>query len=81
MRGDKGERVEVTAYSGSRGEETPRSLVLKGVKVEVVEVVEAFIEEGPDRRRRRVFKVRGSDGGTYRVHFDETVKEWFPRGG
>jgi hypothetical protein len=81
MRLDKGERVEVTAYSGSRGEETPRSLVLKGVKVEVVEVIEAFIEEGPDRRRRRVFKVRGSNGRTYKVHFDETVKEWFLRGG
>lgn len=81
MRGEKEQRVEVTAYSGSRGEETPRSLVLKGVKVEVVEIIEAFLEEGPDRRRRRVFRVRGSDGRTYRVHFDETVKEWFLRSG
>ena len=40
------EKIRVDAYSGYRGEETPREFIFHGKKVEVVEVLSAWIEEG-----------------------------------
>ena len=72
------EKVRVTAYSGNRGEETPRALVLGGKRIEVVEIQETWIEEGVgDRRTRRFFKVRGSDGGIHKIFYDEQTAEWY----
>jgi hypothetical protein len=72
------EKVRVTAYSGSRGEETPRALVLGGKRIEVVEIQESWIEEGVgDRRTRRFFKVKGSDGGIHKIFYDEKTAEWY----
>jgi hypothetical protein len=33
------ERIEVIAYSGYRGEETPRAMILHNEKIEVVEIL------------------------------------------
>ena len=72
------EKPSVTAYSGYRGEETPRYLILHGNKVEVVEILNAWIEEGVESRSlKRFFKVKGSDGITRKIHYDEDKKEWF----
>jgi len=72
------EKVRVTAYSGNRGEETPRALVLGGKRIEVVEIQESWIEEGVgDRRTRRFFKVKGSDGGIHKIFYDEKTAEWY----
>jgi len=72
------EKVHVMAYSGNRGEETPRALVLGGKRIEVVEIQESWIEEGVgDRRTRRFFKVKGSDGGIHKIFYDEKTAEWY----
>ena len=72
------EKVHVMAYSGNRGEETPRTLMLGGRRIEVVEIQESWIEEGVgDRTTRRFFKVKGSDGGIHKIFYDEKAAEWY----
>jgi hypothetical protein len=72
------ERIGVIAYSGYRGEETPRSFTFQGKKIEVSEILSIWIEEGiKDRVRKRFFKVTGLDGYEYEIYYDEKVKKWF----
>jgi len=71
------ERINVTAYSGYRGEETPRKFIFHGKKVEVVDILSAWIEEKADCKSiKRVFKVKGSDESIHKIHYDEDKKEW-----
>jgi len=75
------EKVTVVAYSGYRGEETPKEFILHGNKVEVVEIVSAWIEQGTGNRRiKRLFEVKGNDGSIHRIYYDEEEKEWFYEG-
>ncbi len=72
------EKIEVTAYSGSRGEETPRSFVFRNERIEVIRILDMWIEEGLEgRSRRRFFKLKGSDGYIYKVYYDEAGSGWF----
>ena len=72
------ETIGVITYSGYRGEETPRSFIFQGKKIEVSEILRMWIEEGiKDRVRKRFFKVKGIDGYEYEIYYDEKVKEWF----
>jgi len=72
------ERIEVIAYSGYRGEETPRTIILPDKEVEVFEILNRWIEEGfEDRGRKRFFKVKESDGNTHKIYYDEEAEEWF----
>jgi hypothetical protein len=72
------ERTEVIFYSGYRAEETPRSFTVGGKRIEVIEILDRWIEEGlDDRARKRFFKVKGSDGMTYKIYRDERTREWF----
>jgi hypothetical protein len=63
--------VGVECYAGYRGEQTPRTLILGGRRVAVVEVVDAWL--APDYR---YFKLRGDDGNTYIVRHDERSSSW-----
>jgi hypothetical protein len=72
------EKIHVTAYSGYRGEETPRDFTLDGRRIEVVEIQERWIEEGiGDTTTKRFFKVKGSDGRIHKIFYDEERKEWY----
>jgi hypothetical protein len=72
------ETIEVIAYSGYRGEEYPKSFVIRGEKIEVSEILSMWIEEQiGNKRSTRVFRVKGSDGCKYKVHYDEEIKQWF----
>ena len=52
-------RIGVMTYSGYRGEETPRSILIHNEKIEVVAILNMWIEEGiEDRVRKRFFKVK-----------------------
>ena len=74
------EKVRVMAYSGNRGEETPRALVLGGKRIEVIEIQESWIEEGiEDRTTKRFFKVKGSDGEIHKIFYDEKTAQWYHR--
>ncbi len=72
------ERIEVTAYAGYRGEESPRVLLLDGARVVVRKVLEQWTEEAAATgERRRCFKVKGSDFRTHVVCYDEGRMAWF----
>ena len=72
------EKIEVIAYSGYRGEETPRTILLHGERIEVFEILRQWIEEkSGDRARKRFYQVKGSDGNLYMIYFDEKAMEWF----
>ncbi len=72
------EQIEVISYSGSKGDERPVTFILRGLRIDVVEITDRWIEEGSeDRIRKRFFRVRGSDGNTHRIYFDENVLEWY----
>ena len=63
--------VGVECYAGHRGEQTPRTLILGDRRIDVVEVVDAWL--APDYRH---FKLRGDDGNTYLVRHDERSTTW-----
>jgi hypothetical protein len=72
------EKVEVVAYSGYRGEETPRVFKWRGVKIEVAEIRNRRIEQGAgDRNTKRVFRLIGTDGIAYSLIYNEQTREWF----
>jgi len=74
------EKIRVMAYSGYRGEETPKAYMLGGRRIEVVEIEESWIEEGiGDRTTKRFFKVKGSDGGIHKIFYDEKTAEWYDK--
>lgn len=71
------EKIEVVAYSGYREEETPRTILFHGEKIEVMEILRQWIEEkSDDRSRRRFFRIRGSDGKIHKIYYDEKGMEW-----
>ena len=77
MRGSE-EKIEVIAYSGYRGEETPRTILSHGEKIEVTEISKQWIEESSeDRSRKRFFEIKGSDRAVHLIYYDEKVMEWF----
>jgi hypothetical protein len=63
--------IGVECYAGHRGEQTPRRLILGDRRVEVAEVLDAWL--APDYR---YFKLKGADGGTYLVRHDERSEGW-----
>lgn len=72
------EKIKVIAYSGYRGEETPRTLLLRGGRIEVMEILKQWIEEGlDDRTTKRFYQIKGNDGVVRRIYYDEKAMEWF----
>jgi len=79
------EQIIVTAYSGYRGEETPREFIFYGKRVKVVEILSAWIEQGTGYKAiKKFFEVKGNDGSIHKIHHDEDTrpsKEKFPQTG
>jgi len=72
------EKIGVIAYSGYRGEETPRKIILHGDPIEVVEILDRWVEEeSVSRARKRFFRVKGSEGAIHKIYYDEGILEWF----
>jgi hypothetical protein len=72
------ERIEVIAYSGYRGEESPRIILSHGKRIEVIEILSQWIEEQPENReRKRFFKIRDNDAALRMIYYDEKLTEWF----
>jgi len=72
------QKIKVIAYSGYRGEETPKTILLHGTRIEVNEILNQWIEEGlEDRATKRFYQIKGDDGVLYRIYYDEKVMEWF----
>ena len=72
------EKVKVVAYSGYRGEETPRTILLHGTSIEVTEILNQWIEETlDDRTTKRFYQIKGDDGVVRRIYYNEKTMEWF----
>ncbi len=72
------EKIEVISYAGRKGDERPVTFILRGLRIDIVEILEHWIEEGfEDRIRKRYFRVKGSDGGMHRIYYEEQVREWY----
>lgn len=63
--------VQVECYAGHRGEQTPRTVILGDRRIDVADVLDAWLT--PDHR---YFKLRGADGDTYLVRHDERSNTW-----
>jgi hypothetical protein len=74
------EKIRVMSYSGYRDEEMPRAFFRDDRKIDTIDVLEAWREEGlNDKARLRFFKVRGSDGFIHKIYLDEKTNEWYRR--
>ena len=72
------EKIEVIAYSGYRGEETPSIIFLHGERIEVIEILKQWIEERSDERTtKRFYQIKGNDGVVRRIYYNEKTMEWF----
>ena len=58
-------RISVSAYSGYRGDESPRYFFLDNHRVSIVEILARW--RTPENR---YFKVSGEDGNTYIIFHD-----------
>jgi hypothetical protein len=63
--------LSVEAYSGYKGEETPRSFTLDGKKLHVHDVVDRWYSE-----THSYFRVHASDGQRYVLRFDLDENCW-----
>ena len=66
-----GEAVRVECYAGHRGEQMPRRFIVGDRRIEVAEVVDAWL--APDHR---CFQVIGSDGRTYLLRHHCEAGRW-----
>ena len=64
-------KIRVECYSGYKGEETPRRLIIGELVIGVAKVLDRWL--APDYR---YFKVEGDDGSMYIVRHDMTSLEW-----
>jgi hypothetical protein len=72
------EQIDVLSYAGRRGDERPLTFILRGLRIYVIAILDHWIEEGfEDRARKRHFTVKGSDGNSHQIYYDEQVLEWF----
>ncbi len=72
------EKIEIIAYSGYRGEETPRIVFLRGKRIEVIEILKQWIDErSDDRTTKRFYEIKGDDGVVRRIYYNEKSMEWF----
>jgi hypothetical protein len=75
-------KIEVSAYAGLRGEESPRAFVRAGERIEVRKVIAQWTEEDvASRKRMRCFRIKGSDFRTHILCCDEETGEWRIREG
>jgi len=72
------EQIIVIPYAGYRGDEAPRAFFLGNVRIDVLSVLESWVEETAGTRvRLRLFVVKGSDGRTHTLAYDEELNLWF----
>ena len=70
------EKVEVVAYSGYQGEETPRIFKWRGTKIDVAQISSRRLAGGVgDRDTKRGFGLIGTDGIAYHLIYDEQTQE------
>lgn len=72
------EPVQVSSYSGSKGEEAPRAFRSTSTgRLLVAQVLERWYQEGMQRELKEYFRVLASDGETYTLYRDSSLDLWF----
>jgi hypothetical protein len=72
------EQIDVITYSGSKGDERPLTFNHQGLRIDVLEILDYWVEEGfSDKVRKRFFRVKGSDRNTHRIYFNENILRWY----
>jgi hypothetical protein len=72
------EEIDVISYSGRKGDERPVTFNLRGRSIDVVEILDHWVEEEfVNRVQKRFFRIKGSDGNTHRIYFDEKILKWY----
>ena len=72
------EQIDVVSYSGSKGDERPLTFIRRGFRIDVLEILDQWVEEGSgDKVRKRYFRVKGSDGNIHRLYYDENIRQWY----
>jgi hypothetical protein len=69
--GDHMKQIEVSCYSGYRGEESPRRFRIGDNTIAVTEILDRWL--GPDHR---YFKVAAEDGAVYILRHDTVSWRW-----
>ena len=64
-------QIEVKCYAGYRGEETPRIISFGSRKVEVIKVLDRWLDPV-----HRYFKILGDDQGIYIIRHDMDSWAW-----
>lgn len=77
---EKPQNIEVIAYSGYKGEESPRAFCLEEQWINVIKIFGQWIEETANSRERfRCYRLKGSDWKNRVICYDEGKKEWLLR--
>lgn len=63
--------VRVECYAGQRAEESPRRFFIGKRKIEVVEILDRWLDPAHSH-----FKVRGDDDGIYILRYDQDPGTW-----
>ena len=63
--------IGVECYAGHRGEQTPRSLIIAGERIDVAQVLDQWL--APDHR---YFKLKGTDHHVYLIRHDTIAHTW-----
>ena len=72
------EQIDVVSYSGSKGDERPLTFVHQEFRIDVLEILDQWVEERlGDKVRKRYFRVKGSDGNIHRLYYDENILQWY----
>ena len=72
------EPIQVSSYSGTRGDETPRAFRSSSTgRLLVTQVLERWYLEGMQREIKEYFRVLASDGETYILYRDSSLDLWF----
>ena len=64
-------KIKVECYSGYRGDESPRTIVMGGNRLAVKEIIDMWIGEN-----HRYFKVICENHGQYLIRLDEENDMW-----
>lgn len=71
-------QIRVIAYAGYRAEESPRAFFFNGARIDVMKVLDQWLEEQePAAERRRYFRVKGSDFRAHLLCYHEQRMTWF----
>jgi hypothetical protein len=70
--------IQVEAYAGHRGYESPRALYVERTRVKILDIIDRWIAEDIDSRDiKRFFTLVCEDGFIYTICYDDVSGKWY----